>query len=123
MLLTKWMMVRRRCGCRRLGFGFLLLLFGREAFVSLLVVQYRLLPHSSRAPLPILTPLQVHAPVAPTQECVRLVEELGEEVRYIVLPTTAVRDGVTKGRADEIGYQCWCLCVKDRSHCCFGLFL
>lgn len=35
--------------------------------------------------------LWVHAPVAPTEECVRLVEELEEEVRYIVLPTTAVR--------------------------------
>lgn len=34
--------------------------------------------------------LWVHAPVAPTEECVRLVTELGEEVRYIVLPTTAV---------------------------------
>ncbi|CAN0156851.1 unnamed protein product, partial [Ectocarpus sp. 6 AP-2014] len=33
--------------------------------------------------------LWVHAPVAPTEECVNLVEELGEEVRYIVLPTTA----------------------------------
>eukprot|EP00903_Cladosiphon_okamuranus_P014606 g13544.t2 len=33
--------------------------------------------------------LWVHAPVAPTQECIKLVEELGEEVRYIVLPTTA----------------------------------
>ncbi|CAM9962352.1 unnamed protein product, partial [Ectocarpus fasciculatus] len=33
--------------------------------------------------------LWVHAPIAPTEECVRLVEELGEEVRYIVLPTTA----------------------------------
>ncbi|CAN0056915.1 unnamed protein product, partial [Ectocarpus sp. 8 AP-2014] len=29
--------------------------------------------------------LWVHAPVAPTEECVKLVEELGEEVRYIVL--------------------------------------
>lgn len=35
--------------------------------------------------------LWIHAPVAPTEECIRLVEELGEEVRYIVLPTTAVR--------------------------------
>ncbi|CAM9956100.1 unnamed protein product, partial [Choristocarpus tenellus] len=34
--------------------------------------------------------LWVHAPVAPTEECVRLVEELGEEVRYIILPTTAL---------------------------------
>lgn len=34
--------------------------------------------------------LWMHAPVAPTDECVRLVEELGEEVRFIVLPTTAV---------------------------------
>ncbi|CAN0315832.1 unnamed protein product, partial [Laminaria digitata] len=33
--------------------------------------------------------LWIHAPVAPTEECIRLVEELGEEVRYIVLPTTA----------------------------------
>ncbi|CAN0273126.1 unnamed protein product, partial [Ectocarpus sp. 13 AM-2016] len=33
--------------------------------------------------------LWVHAPVAPTEECVKLVKELGEEVRYIVLPTTA----------------------------------
>lgn len=35
--------------------------------------------------------LWIHAPIAPTEECVRLVQELGEEVRYIVLPTTAVR--------------------------------
>lgn len=35
--------------------------------------------------------LWIHAPVAPTEECVRLLTELGEEVRYIVLPTTAVR--------------------------------
>lgn len=35
--------------------------------------------------------LWIHAPVAPTEECIRLVEELAEEVRYIVLPTTAVR--------------------------------
>lgn len=35
--------------------------------------------------------LWIHAPVAPTEECVRLVDELREEVRYIVLPTTAVR--------------------------------
>ena len=34
--------------------------------------------------------LWIHAPVAPTQECVRLLEELGEEIRFIVLPTTAV---------------------------------
>ncbi|CAN0348408.1 unnamed protein product, partial [Discosporangium mesarthrocarpum] len=34
--------------------------------------------------------LWVHAPVAPTEECLRLVAELGEEVRYIILPTTAV---------------------------------
>lgn len=35
--------------------------------------------------------------MAPTEECVRLVEELGEEVRYIVLPTTAVRGTNNRG--------------------------
>ncbi|CAL8461607.1 g1138 [Coccomyxa elongata] len=34
--------------------------------------------------------LWVHAPVAPTQECVRLVKELGLPVEHIVLPTFAV---------------------------------
>ena len=34
--------------------------------------------------------LFVHAPVAATRECVRLVRELGAPVRYIVLPTSAV---------------------------------
>mmetsp|Transcript_11526 Transcript_11526/g.31413 ORF Transcript_11526/g.31413 Transcript_11526/m.31413 type:complete len:502 (+) Transcript_11526:120-1625(+) len=33
--------------------------------------------------------LWVHAPVAPTAECVRLVKELGAPVEYIVLPTYA----------------------------------
>jgi len=33
--------------------------------------------------------LWVHAPVAPTKECLRLLNELGGEVAYIVLPTTA----------------------------------
>ncbi|KAL6745998.1 hypothetical protein V8C86DRAFT_2957901 [Haematococcus lacustris] len=33
--------------------------------------------------------LWVHAPVAPTEECVRLVKELGAPVEYIVLPTFA----------------------------------
>jgi len=33
--------------------------------------------------------LWVHAPVAPTAECVRLVKELGAPVEYIVLPTFA----------------------------------
>ena len=32
--------------------------------------------------------LWVHAPIAPTEECVRLVKELGE-VEFIVLPTFA----------------------------------
>lgn len=31
----------------------------------------------------------MHAPIAPTPECVRLVEELGEPVKYIVLTTYA----------------------------------
>lgn len=34
--------------------------------------------------------LFIHAPVAPTRECLRLVEELGCPVKYIVLPTSAV---------------------------------
>lgn len=34
--------------------------------------------------------LFIHAPVAPTKECIRLVEELGCPVKYIVLPTSAV---------------------------------
>ncbi len=33
--------------------------------------------------------LWVHAPVAPTKECLRLLNELGGGVAYIVLPTTA----------------------------------
>lgn len=33
--------------------------------------------------------LWVHAPLAPTAECVRLVKELGAPVEYIVLPTFA----------------------------------
>jgi hypothetical protein len=33
--------------------------------------------------------LWVHAPIAPTAECVRLVKELGSPVKYIVLPTFA----------------------------------
>jgi len=41
--------------------------------------------------------LFVHAPVAPTRECVRLVRELGAPVRYIVLPTTAVEHKVFLG--------------------------
>lgn len=31
----------------------------------------------------------MHAPIAPTKECVRLVKELGEPVKYIVLTTYA----------------------------------
>ncbi|BDA42088.1 hypothetical protein COCOBI_02-8900 [Coccomyxa sp. Obi] len=34
--------------------------------------------------------LWVHAPIAPTQECIRLVKELGMPVEHIVLPTFAV---------------------------------
>ena len=34
--------------------------------------------------------LFVHAPIAPTPECLRLLRELGAPVRYIVLPTSAV---------------------------------
>lgn len=63
-----------------------------DAFAGALLLYTR----SRASPPP--PPLQVHAPVAPTQECVRLVEELGEEVRYIVLPTTAVREGKGRGR-------------------------
>lgn len=37
--------------------------------------------------------LWCHAPVAPTEECVRLLDELGE-VKYIVLPTTALEHKV-----------------------------
>ena len=33
--------------------------------------------------------LWIHAPIAPTAECVRLVKELGAPVKYIVLPTFA----------------------------------
>ncbi|GAQ89897.1 hypothetical protein KFL_005740080 [Klebsormidium nitens] len=33
--------------------------------------------------------LWVHAPIAPTEECVRLIKELGEPVKYIVLTTYA----------------------------------
>ncbi len=34
--------------------------------------------------------LFVHAPVAPTRECLRLLRELNAPVKYIVLPTSAV---------------------------------
>lgn len=34
--------------------------------------------------------LFVHAPIAPTPECLRLLRELDAPVRYIVLPTSAV---------------------------------
>eukprot|EP00959_Pyramimonas_sp_CCMP1952_P470433 9496638-Pyramimonas_sp.AAC.1 len=40
--------------------------------------------------------LFVHAPVAPTRECLRLVDELGP-VKYVVLPTTAVEHKVFFG--------------------------
>jgi len=33
--------------------------------------------------------LWVHAPIAPTQECIALIDELGLPVRYVVLPTYA----------------------------------
>ncbi len=42
----------------------------------------------------------MHAPVAPTPECVRLVRELEERhgpVRHIVLPTTAVEHKIFLG--------------------------
>jgi hypothetical protein len=39
--------------------------------------------------LPTPLGLWVHAPIAPTDECVRLVKELGAPVEYIVLPTFA----------------------------------
>lgn len=43
--------------------------------------------------------LWVHAPVAPTKECLRLLGEIGGEVAYIVLPTTAFEHKVgTDGR-------------------------
>ena len=41
--------------------------------------------------------LFVHAPVAPTRECLRLVRELDAPVRYIVLPTSAVEHKVFLG--------------------------
>lgn len=47
----------------------------------------------------------MHAPIAPTEECVRLVTELGEEVRYIILPTTAVRRMHLLGRTPHV----WCV--------------
>ena len=37
--------------------------------------------------------LFVHAPIAPTDECVTMLKELGE-VKYIVLPVTAVEHKV-----------------------------
>ncbi len=41
--------------------------------------------------------LWVHAPVAPTDECVRLIRELGAPVEYIVLPTFAYEHKVFVG--------------------------
>lgn len=38
--------------------------------------------------------LFVHAPVAPTEECLRLLRELDAPVKYIVLPTSAVEHKV-----------------------------
>lgn len=40
--------------------------------------------------------LWVHAPVAPTRECRRLLDEIGGEVAYIVLPTTAFEHKVAR---------------------------
>jgi len=34
--------------------------------------------------------LFIYAPIAPTKECIRLIDELNEEVKYVVLPVTAV---------------------------------
>lgn len=41
--------------------------------------------------------LWVHAPVAPTDECVRLIKELGAPVEYIVLPTFAYEHKIFVG--------------------------
>ncbi|KAL9674406.1 hypothetical protein QQ045_030678 [Rhodiola kirilowii] len=41
--------------------------------------------------------LWVHAPVAPTKECIRLVKELGAPVEYIVLPTFAYEHKIFVG--------------------------
>lgn len=41
--------------------------------------------------------LWVHAPVAPTRECVRLVKELGLPIEYIVLPTFAYEHKIFLG--------------------------
>jgi len=38
--------------------------------------------------------LFVHAPVAPTNECINMLKELGGEVEYIVLPVTAIEHKV-----------------------------
>ncbi len=43
--------------------------------------------------------LFVHAPIAPTPECLRLLRELGAPVRYVVLPTSAVEHKARTGTA------------------------
>ncbi|CDY34700.1 hypothetical protein HID58_044793 [Brassica napus] len=41
--------------------------------------------------------LWVHAPIAPTKECIQLIEELGAPVEYIVLPTFAYEHKIFVG--------------------------
>ena len=53
-------------------------------------------------------------PVAPTRECVRLVEELGE-VKYVVLPTTALEHKVISG-----GFPARNCCFACHNACCEG---
>ena len=38
--------------------------------------------------------LWIHAPIAPTKECIRLIQELGYPVEHIVLPTFAIEHKV-----------------------------
>lgn len=41
--------------------------------------------------------LWVHAPIAPTKECIRLIKELGSPVEYIILPTFAYEHKIFVG--------------------------
>lgn len=58
--------------------------------------------------------LFVHAPVAPTRECRSLLAELGGEVQYVVLPTSAVEHKVFFGPFVRCYPACKCYAVPGQ---------
>lgn len=63
----------------------------------------------------------VHAPVAPTAECVALLEALGGEVEAVVLPTTLYEHKVRARRrartcAHRYSHTCMCACVYTHAN-------